>query len=279
LNAQTTGNAVYTIAGNPNLTPETADTTGIGVVFQPRFIDGFTMSVDYWEVNIQGALFPLTAQQVMDSCYNKIVVALCANILRGPDGQITRVNSYPINLSQLDTQGIDLEASYRKPLSELVTGLRGDMTLHGNMTFYLKSLQDNPFVPSLDAVGQNIMDGIPKWKLNATATYQLDPITVSVNGRAFSSGTINNNYIACTSGCPTSTVAHPTINMNYMPGAFYMDADIRYALDIGDSRTADLFLSVKNIFNEDGPPVTQSQRANLYDLTGSIYRIGMRFKM
>ena len=35
-----------TTTGNPNLVPEEADTTGLGVVFSPRFIPGFTMSVD-----------------------------------------------------------------------------------------------------------------------------------------------------------------------------------------------------------------------------------------
>src|SRR5690606_13870962 len=43
-------------AGNPNLSPEKADTTGVGVVLQPSFLEGFQASVDYWNINVKGAI-------------------------------------------------------------------------------------------------------------------------------------------------------------------------------------------------------------------------------
>ncbi len=279
LNVNAPPNSRYLIRGNPDLLPEKADTTGIGVVFTPSFVEGFTASVDFWEVNIKDAIQPILAQQVVDACFFSIFPALCPNIIRGADGQITAIDAYPINLSKATTSGVDIEATYKLPLGDIVDSWMGDFTLHGNMTVYLKALQDNPFSVPIDTVGQNIMDAVPNWKLSATATYQLDPITVSLTARAFPDGTINNNYIVCTSGCPASTAANQTINDNFVAGRTYFDANVSYKLNLGEETTADLFFNAKNMFNADVPGVSSQQRANLYDLAGAVYRAGIRFKM
>ena len=42
--------------------PETADTTGVGVVLQPSFLPGFGASVDFYNIDIKGAIVALAAQ-------------------------------------------------------------------------------------------------------------------------------------------------------------------------------------------------------------------------
>ena len=44
------------LTGTPTVSPEEADTLGIGLVFQPSFIDGLSFSVDYYDIDIQGVL-------------------------------------------------------------------------------------------------------------------------------------------------------------------------------------------------------------------------------
>ncbi len=270
--------------GNPNLVPEKADTTGIGIVFAPRFIDGFNASVDYWDVNIGGAILPLTVQQVMDTCYNGRFPALCSNITR-VNGLVTAITNFSVNLATQDVRGIDLEASYRFPMSDIASDWRGDFSLHGNMTFYLRNYQDNTFNAPSDHVGENNASNPPNWKLTATAQYALDPVSVALTARAVSGGTINSEYIECTSGCPTSTTDHQTINYNRIAGRFYLDANVSYKLNIGESTTGDLFFSVKNMLNNDPPPAVApfytaiSNSAASYDMLGAVYRAGIRFKM
>lgn len=280
------GTVFQATLGNPNVKPEKADTTGIGVVLSPTFIEGFTASVDYWDVDISGAIQSIGAQQTIDLCYSGQATSLCPNIIRNSIGQISQVNLFPINLAVQDVRGIDLEMSYRLPLSSIVSDWRGDFSIHGNMTFYLRNYQDTTLAAPTDSAGQNSGAADPNWKLSATATYALDPVRVSLTGRAFSSGTINNSYITCTSGCPTSTADHPTYNYNYMPGRFYLDANVDYKLDIGDAAQANVFLSVRNMFNSDPPPYPSGTLSTaapglgaLYDTFGTIYRIGVRFKM
>lgn len=280
-NTVVSGTVITATLGNPTLTPEKADTTGIGVVFSPTFINGFTVSVDYWDVNIKGAIQQISLQQTIDLCYTT-QPGLCANIIRDSTGAIARVNSIPFNLARQNVRGIDLESSYSLPLSNIVTNWRGDFSLHGNMTFYLHNITDTTFLAPSDSAGSLTM---PNWKLSATATYKLDPVTVSLTGRAFSAGTFNNSNLVCTSGCPASTADHPTIEYNYVPGRFYLDANVDYKVDIGDTAQADLFLSVRNLFNADMPPIPSisivnfANSASPYDTFGAVYRVGVRFKM
>ena len=285
-NENTPGSMVSGVSGNPTLVPEKADTTGIGVVISPRFIDGFTISVDYWDVSIAGAIQPITAQQVMDSCYNQTIPALCANIVRNPDGTVQSIATYQINLAEQDVEGIDLETSYSMPVSRIVAGWRGDLSFHGLMTFYLRNYQDTTFVIPTDIAGQNSgSDATPSWKFRATATYSLDPVSVALTARGVSSGKINNAYIECTSGCPVATTANPTINNNRIAGRFYVDANVNYKISMDEVATADLFLSARNVFNASVPPMpvpffyAYSLTSSVYDAFGTVYRAGIRFKM
>ena len=287
LNIQVPGRPYYTVQGNTDLKPEKADSTDIGIVLQPRFLPGFRASVDYWDVNIKDAIQALTAQQVVDACYYKIVPSLCSNVLRGADGNIASVLAFPVNLARFDTRGIDVEASYHMPMSDMVSSWAGTFSLHGFATLYLRAYQNSEFAPPVDLAGSNYYgtsgagaNAIPKWKMDITGTYQLSQWSFSLTGRGFSDGVINNNYIACTSGCPASTLANPTINNNSLPGRLYLDANVDYSFDVGKHSTGDVFFSVKNALNSDPPPIPGgASLATLYDVLGTVFRAGVRFKL
>src|SRR6185369_5016122 len=44
------------IGGNPNLTPEEANTFTAGVVYRPNWLPGFDVSVDWLRVSLKGAI-------------------------------------------------------------------------------------------------------------------------------------------------------------------------------------------------------------------------------
>ena len=276
-------------ASNPALLPEKADSTGIGVVLSPTFLEGFTASVDFWEIDLAGAVQRLGTQRIEDSCYNKTNTAACAFIKRDPNtGLITVIDDAPVNLAVQDMTGLDIEATYRRPLSSFVEGWDGNFSIHGLMTFYLKNFQDNTFNPPADRVGEITGgDGAnpPYWKLNVTATYTLDPVSVSLTARAVSANRINSEYIECVTGCPVSTVDHQTINNNHIPGRFYLDANVIYKLGISESADTELYFSVKNMFNNSPPLVpagtfsTAISPVTIFDTLGAVYRLGFRFKM
>ena len=55
--------------GNPNLRPEKADSWNIGGVISPRFLPGFSASVDYFRIDLDGAIDSLSAQNIINLCF------------------------------------------------------------------------------------------------------------------------------------------------------------------------------------------------------------------
>ena len=270
--------------GNLSLTPEKADALGVGVVVQPSFFEGFSASVDYWRVDISSAIQSLGHANVVSLCVTGQRPDLCPSIVRFPDGTIDTVTANPINLAKVDVRGVDVEGSYRMPLSSLTEALDGDIFLHANATFYLDNIIDTGITAPTNRVGENAGNNPPNWKASTTLQYDLEPFTASLTARGFSSGVINATYIECTSGCPTSTALATTINSNQLPGAWYWDASLNYKINVADAVESQLFMSVKNIFNKDPTPtpntfyMTQSS-GGPYDNLGTVFRVGMRFRM
>ena len=308
-NTSTTITFVQNLGGNKNLTPESANTLGVGAVITPRWIPGLTASIDYYNITIAHAIGSITAQNTADLCYINAVQSYCNNIVYtagnatgrgtalpgdntlagGPP--IAFINLTPFNFSKQKDEGIDVDITYSVPMDEITWfgTIPGDITLHGLATHYMRNYTNDGVNPPADLAGVNAGSGTPEWVYNVTATYHTDPWTFNFTGRGVSAGVYNNEYIVCTSGCPTSTLAHRTSAFNSIDGAFYMDVSTSYDFSAFGVDTT-TFLSIKNIFNTDpalvagGPdgnntPAYPETNRNLYDYLGRIYRIGVRVNL
>jgi len=85
---------------------------------------------------------------------------------------------------------------------------------------------------------------------------------------------LGHQYVECTTGCPVSTNNRPTIDTNFIPGAFYMDVGGTYNLT--SAMTA--YFKVDNVFNRDPARSPYFVNPALYDVLGRVYRAGVRFK-
>jgi outer membrane receptor protein involved in Fe transport len=77
--------------GNPNLLPETGKSLTIGGVFQPSFLPGFTLSLDYYRINVNNVISGLTAQAIINRCYDDpggINNPFCAAVFRRSTGDV-----------------------------------------------------------------------------------------------------------------------------------------------------------------------------------------------
>ena len=54
--------------GNESVNPEKADTTTAGIVFQPQGLEGFSVSFDWYEIEINDAIAQLASQAVVNGC-------------------------------------------------------------------------------------------------------------------------------------------------------------------------------------------------------------------
>ncbi|OYW95747.1 MAG: TonB-dependent receptor, partial [Caulobacterales bacterium 32-67-6] len=75
--------------GNLNLDPELADTWGVGVVVQPSFLPGFAAAIDYFDIEIEGAIGSVQANTIVDRCFQGNQT-FCGAIIRSGN-QISQV--------------------------------------------------------------------------------------------------------------------------------------------------------------------------------------------
>lgn len=280
--------------GNPDLTPEAANSLGAGVVLTPTFIPGLMASVDYYNINLKHEIGTIGAQTVATLCYTQHVDAYCQDIDATGTGAgmvISTINLKPINFSAQKLQGIDFDLTYQVPLEEMnwFGTIPGDLMLHALATHYMQNYTNDGIDPPADTAGVNVGSGSPSWVFRIEATYHTDPWTFDLIGRGLSAGKYANEYVQCTTGCPVATVANYTINNNYIPGAFYMDTNITYDFAAYGS-DAEMFFNIKNIFNTDpvavgnGPdglntPAYMQTNSSLYDTLGRVYRVGLRVNL
>lgn len=101
--------------GNPDLKEETADTTTMGFVYQPEAFEGFSVSFDYWDIEIEDAIQAVSAQDIVNNCYRggSLNLAFCNLITRNATtGNFESIRSTEINFAKLETAGFDFSIGY-----------------------------------------------------------------------------------------------------------------------------------------------------------------------
>jgi outer membrane receptor protein involved in Fe transport len=295
-NADTPTRYTQTVTGNLDLDPEKADTLGLGLVYRPSFVQGLGVSVDYYDIKLNGAIDSLTPQEIMDRCAagnTDLCTRITAvtdsgevpygswNYQSGPEGNVSEflILNSPYNFVQQRARGLDLEMSYQFALG------RGDMMLRALGTHYLEMSQDNGVNAPIDRAGQNTGTGPADWIYRLSATYNVDRWTLQATGRGVSAGVYDNTYIECSSDCPVSTSDHRTIADNRIGGAIYLDTYLAYTIPFTRA-TSQIYFKVNNLFNKDPEPVGlgPSDSTNvepginrsLYDYLGRTFRLGLR---
>lgn len=290
----TVATSISLASGNPNLKPEIADTTEFGVVLSPSFLPGFRASVDYFNINISGAVQAPKAQTVVDLCYQG-VTALCSNIQR-TNGIITLVVTSPSNVVAQRAEGLDFEVSYRQPLNEITKALDGVVSLRALATYAL-SLEtfntDGTIVQGagvlggrFGAFGSTLSTGLssPRFVSSVFLNYDAEFLSAQLSMRYVGQGVYNNAFTQCASGCPLGS--QYSIDNNHISDSAVFGLSVTYRPfeNKGDS----VFLSVNNIFDTD-PPVIGGNTINTYylgqansdyyDRIGRTFQIGIRFKL
>jgi len=122
-----TGRFTGVSGGNPNLQAETADTFTVGAVFRPTIIDGFSVTVDYWDINIENAIQAVLAADILDGCHDSAsfpAVPSCDQFTRRADGGLNFLSSQQINFAALEASGVDFSANYKFDWAENTLGAR-----------------------------------------------------------------------------------------------------------------------------------------------------------
>ncbi len=164
--------------GNANLSEETAETITAGFVYQPSFFDGFTLTVDYWDVTIDDAIQSIASQDIVDGCYDGPALNqnFCSLFTRNPDptsaqaGGLNFLRVAPINFARFEAAGTDFAAGYDFGVGANDFGVR----LQGTKTEKYNLFRD-PTDPTLldDELGEAQS---PEWAVNLFLDFNRGPI-------------------------------------------------------------------------------------------------------
>ena len=130
----------YLQGGNTDLQPEVSDTYSYGVVFTPGFVEGLTVSVDYYDIQVNKAISFLQPEFVLTQCLLTGSAQYCDSVKRGQNneslwigsdlttsGYITATN---VNIGQLIVKGYDTNLTYTFDISDW-----GSITLNDLLTY------------------------------------------------------------------------------------------------------------------------------------------------
>lgn len=273
---------IQNLQGTPTVGPEKADAFGAGLVLQPSFLPGFATSIDYYDIKVDGVIGFLSAQDVADACLLFNQTSYCPQLRYDDEGVLQFIDLKYENLTELLSEGVDIEASYSFDMGP------GEMSMRLMTTHYMKNAT-NDGVTVRDEAGENT-SSTPDWVYRATARYTMDDWMFNLTARGHSDGVIDNRFIECASNCPVSTAANRTINDNSVKGKWFFDAYVSKGVTIGGGE-GEVFLSVKNLFDTDprlvAYPLNQGSEnragymqanRNLSDTLGRNFRVGMRYE-
>jgi outer membrane receptor protein involved in Fe transport len=269
------------VQGNANLTNERAEVLTYGVTFQPRWIPGFSGSIDAFRYKIANAVQAIDIQTVADQCADTLSANFCNAVRRftsGPNiGLIAGVDQEPINVGSYDERGIDVALNYAFNVSDAAEAFTGSAMGDGRVTIgwnytYLQQLEITAVNGSTTQLRG--LFGAPKNKWNLDLGWSNDDFDVTWRIRYLGSQSYDGG-----AGGPT-----------FQPFV-YNDVQIRYHLT--DSITP--YIGVNNVLDRQPPFVGQlfqqtgaglasgvtgtNTVPDVYDAIGRYIYFGVKFQM
>jgi iron complex outermembrane receptor protein len=113
-----------TFGGNRDLSEETATTWTAGIVLRPEFVPGLTLSLDWYDIEIEDAINTPEALELAELCVDQPSIdnPFCGGITRDPDtGYIIGFAVRPDNVASFRTAGLDMTLDWT-----LATASAGD---------------------------------------------------------------------------------------------------------------------------------------------------------
>ncbi|MCL1581246.1 TonB-dependent receptor [Xanthomonas nasturtii] len=95
---------------NPNLQPEEGDVFTYGFVYSPSWLEGFSVTADYWRVSLDQFITNLPETVMLNQCYQ--FGRYCDTFIRDEAGDVAQMTNVIGNFGELRTSGVDLGFRY-----------------------------------------------------------------------------------------------------------------------------------------------------------------------
>ena len=251
--------------GNPDLLAEKSNSYTVGFVFQPEAIRGFSLTVDYWSIEIDDAIASISAQNILNRCVDSASgpnMQFCNLVQRNPETKgLQLITSVVQNVAAQTASGVDFEFGYDFDAlnGRFNTKLIGTW-LESRKTY---SFQDFPseFIENAGVAGD------ATWQANLSVNYRYDAWTAGVKTR----------YIDAVSLYTSQSLALNPDPSDIMSYGSYFVTDIRIGYDFASG--VKLAVGMDNVFNRDLPGVSTGTTAEtgLYNNIGRFYYTSLSY--
>lgn len=171
-----------TYGGNRNLREETATTWTAGIVLRPEFLQGTTLSFDWYDIEIENAINTPEAEEVAELCVDNPTLdnPYCAGITRSEEtGFITGFAVNPDNVASFRTAGLDMTFNWSGSFGQ---GNDVNVQLVGG---YLDRLEFIP-VPGAEIDNDLEEEYYPKFSATLDVSWTHGPLTLAYGVNWFS---------------------------------------------------------------------------------------------
>lgn len=253
--------AFFTNTGNATLSPETSVSKTLGTVYSPEWLEGFNVSLDWWNIRIENLIIGDTIGLILGDCYVSGIQSRCDRSLFTRDPTLGIVNSANIGLRNAgynEVEGFDLGVNYRMDTDF------GNFGVNWQTSYTAKD----------EFKGSNVAADLPQQAVgfgstfrirsNATLNWQLGDFGASWTTRYFSkiaetclAATIPNR--ACSD--PNYIAANPvqTRPLNITGAVAFNDLQVRWNAPWG----ARISVGANNIGERIGPVLYTQPSANV----------------
>jgi len=277
-------NVEQSVAGfvtrNPNIDPEESRSVTFGFVVAPPALPGFSLSLDRFEIDIEGIISQVGRQIIANRCYDTGNRQDCNLLTRGPNPSVAgatyvllAVNDSTANLATQDIAGYDLAVQYRRDLGEYGKGSAKLLVTNYDRA----DLYTGPSAAVVDllgfAGGSTDDQGFIKTTANLDLNYQYRDFGVNWNIRYIGSAEMSPFLVGA--GFPgVSSANYHNIRLSYEQAVF-------------GAEQAELYVGINNAFDKD-PPFFATGSAGTqgldtipgyYDIFGRQYFAGVRVKL
>jgi len=267
-----------TSAPSEPLEPEESESVNVGFVYTPGFVDGLSLSVDYWSIEIDNVIGSEDINDLMSACLNSVELSSPAcSVLYGFDGSeqgnpyLNAYGGVPYpgdayasfgNLGTLTTSGFDFAAKYRGDLS---AGPVSGYTLGWMATLVDSYERAYPLAGSRELVGTaNGFEVFPEWRWNANVGIYGDNWTLDWDMRY-----IDETVDALRPASVTDDAVAESIIYHDLIGTYTW-------------QNIDFSFGINNLTDEDAPRFHSAFNANtepgMYDVIGRRFFTGASVK-
>jgi outer membrane receptor protein involved in Fe transport len=272
---------------NPNLTVETSDSYTLGVVIQPRWVPGLSLSVDYYDITVEGVIATVAPQTIVNQCYDSATLAniFCGQFSRwrgpgtGPLGEVpgrilgnSLINA-PLNFAARTRRGIDVNFSYRHDF--------GPVLFNTNL-IYTHNLENSNFQdPTNPNFETRLLQqlGDPKDEFRWDFDLGFDEVTFGYRMRYIGPMYFNGySTLFPINGLPASDIdAFPSTRFNSV-----MYHDIRFDFDVArnaDGQELKFYVGVDNVLDRGvprGATTATGGGSAIYSFRGRNFYAGFR---